>query len=513
MHPAIPILVVMFAAGVGYANPLLHLPTAVLGVPLALSYIAFSARSPQTALKRGWLAGSLASLAAMYWIAYPVGVYGGLPWALAVPCPVLIAMAIGMYFGIYSFIMHYAARTMPPLLLCLFSGLLWTSMETAQGTFFTGFPWMTMSSAFAFRPEWIQGASFIGAYGLSGLLTSVTTGILTWKISKSSKVWSISILTGLFMLGIVRATPQALSTLISTGNASIGIVQGNIDQASKWDSKYKKATFEKYLRLSEQLTDKADLVIWPETAMPFYIQDPGIMRAKLFNFATRTDTPILTGAPGYLLHGPKSFSLYNRAFLIQPGTTVMNWYDKVHLVPFGEYVPLKDYLPIGKLVQGAGDFIPGEDVQPLKSGNLAMGMLICYEGIFPELAQERVEKGANLLVNISNDAWYGNTSAPLQHLGLVALRAVEQGRYLIRDTNTGISACVDPLGRITNTTELFVDAAVLAKPELMAGETFYHANYKAVTRIPILLTLIFICWIIIKTRMNSSKLNKERKTD
>lgn len=175
-------------------------------------------------------------------------------------------------------------------------------------------------------------------------------------------------------------------------------------------------------------------------------------------------------------------------------------------MPFGEYVPLKDYLPIGKLVQGAGDFIPGEDPSPLESGNLAMGMLICYEGIFPELAQERVAKGANLLINISNDAWYGKTSAPMQHLGLVALRAVEQGRYLIRDTNTGISACIDPLGRINNTTGLFVDAAVLANPELMTGETFFHANYKAVTLIPVILTFLLIGWIFFKSRKTANKI-------
>lgn len=506
MHTAIPIIIAMISAGVGYANPLLHLPTAALGFPLALAYIAFSARSPKAALKRGWIAGSLACLACMYWIAYPVGVYGGLSWALAVPCPILIAMAIGTYYGIYTYIICRAASTLPPFILCLFSALLWTTMETAQGVLFTGFPWMTLSSAFAFRPQWIQGAAFIGAYGLSGLLVSVTTALLVWKISNPAKIWAMSIIAGILIFGGARTAPQDFTNLRSTGNASIGIIQGNIDQARKWDSKYKKATFQKYLKLSERLTDKADLVIWPETAMPFYIQDPGIMRAELFNFATKTNTAVLTGAPGYILHGPDSFSLYNRAFLIRPKNTRIEWYDKSHLVPFGEYVPLKDFLPIGKLVQGAGDFIPGEDPSPLESGNLAMGMLICYEGIFPELAQERVAKGANLLINISNDAWYGKTSAPMQHLGLVALRAVEQGRYLIRDTNTGISACIDPLGRINNTTGLFVDAAVLATPELMTGETFFHANYKAVTLIPVILTFLLIGWIFLKSRKTVNKI-------
>ncbi|ACS79656.1 apolipoprotein N-acyltransferase [Maridesulfovibrio salexigens] len=504
MHPAVPLLIAMLSAGLGYANPLLHLPAAILAFPLALGMIAFSGISPRKALKQGWIAGSLAALACMYWIAYPVGVYGGLSWALAIPCPILIAMLIGAYYGIYTYILNYAARCLSPFALCIFSGVLWTSMETAQGYLFSGFPWMTLSSALAFRPEWIQGAAFIGSYGLSGLLVSVATAILCWKISHPAKIWTIAIVALIIILGGMRTTPEQFSNLVKTGDTSIGLIQGNIDQAKKWDAKYKKTTFEKYIRLSKQVMHKTDLVLWPETAMPFYLQDGGIMRAEIMNFASETKTPILTGAPGYILHSKGDFSLYNRAYLISPDKKYMDWYDKSHLVPFGEYIPFKEYLPLGKLVQGAGDFIPGSDASPLKSGDLAMGMLICYEGIFPELAQERVEKGANILINISNDAWYGDTSAPRQHLNLVTMRAVEQGRYMLRGTNTGISACIDPLGRISHATGLFVDAAVAAEAELMSGTTFYHANYQAVTISPQVLTMLGLIWIIINRRKNQT---------
>ncbi|WP_320170056.1 apolipoprotein N-acyltransferase [Maridesulfovibrio sp.] len=496
----IPVIIAAVSAGLGYPNPLYHLPAAALGFPLALGMIGLSAPTPRKALKRGWIAGSTASIAVMYWIAYPVGVYGDIPWALALPCPVLVGMAVGTYYGVYSYLLHYAMKTMPPLAVCLFSALLWTTLETAQGILLTGFPWMVLSSAFSFRPEWIQGAAFIGAYALSGVLASITTAILYCRNSHSPKMWALAAISAILILGGARTVPERFSTLARTGNATIGIVQGNIDQASKWDAKYKKTTFDKYLRLSEKLTPKADLVVWPETAMPFYIQDHGLMRAMLFNFASRTETPILTGAPGYIMHSRDSFSLYNRAFLIKPHTSELSWYDKHHLVPFGEYVPLKDFLPLQKLVQGAGDFIPGNDCAPLQSGSLAMGVLICYEGIFPELAQERVAKGANLLINISNDAWYGRTSAPLQHLALVTLRAVEQGRYMIRCTNTGISACIDPLGRISESTGLFVDSAELTHPVLMSGNTFFHANYMVETVTPPSLTGIMICWIFLIIR-------------
>jgi apolipoprotein N-acyltransferase len=500
MHPAVPIIIAMLSAGIGYANPLLHLPAAILAFPLSLGMIATSAESPRKALKTGWIAGSLAAMACMYWIAYPVGVYGGLPWALAVPCPILIGMVLGTYYGLYTYVLNHAARVLPPFALCIFSGLLWTSMEMAQGVLLSGFPWMTLSAAMAARPEWIQGAAFIGAYGLSGLLVSVSTAILVWKTSHPAKIWTVSVVALIIILGGVRTSPQQFSALQTNGTTSIGIIQGNIDQARKWDAKYKKTTFEKYINLSRKVTDRTDLVVWPETAMPFYLQDGGIMRAEIINFATETKTPVLTGAPGYVLHNKGGFSLYNRAYLISPDKKYLDWYDKSHLVPFGEYIPFKEFLPLDKFVHGASDFLPGSDTAPLCSGNPAMGMLICYEGIFPELAQERIEKGANILINISNDAWYGKTSAPLQHLNLVTMRAVEQGRYMIRGTNTGISACIDPLGRISHATGLYVDAAVAVKAELMSGETFYHTNYNAVTRTPLVLTLLFSIWIIINCR-------------
>jgi apolipoprotein N-acyltransferase len=139
---------------------------------------------------------------------------------------------------------------------------------------------------------------------------------------------------------------------------------------------------------------------------------------------------------------------------------VVGFYDKEHLVPFGEYVPLGEWLPLGKLVESVGDFSSGRNQRAPSIGDIALGVLVCYEGIFPELAQKRVEEGATLLVNISNDAWFGDSSAPWQHLQLSLLRAVEQGRWLARATNTGISLLADPQGRITARSGLFTEDAV-----------------------------------------------------
>ncbi len=194
---------------------------------------------------------------------------------------------------------------------------------------------------------------------------------------------------------------------------------------------------------------------WPETALPFYFQDGEELAGSVIRFARRHDVPVLAGSPAYIRQG-ESYSLYNRVYLVTPQGTEFPRYDKVHLVPFGEYVPFGKYLPfLSKLVHGVGDFRPGRDAAPLRYRDLALGVLVCYEAIFPELAQERVEAGANVLINVSNDAWFGRSSAPMQHLGLAALRAVEQGRFLIRATNTGISAVIDPKGRILARSGLF----------------------------------------------------------
>lgn len=494
----LPIIIILFSAGVGYANPFLHFPAAVLFFPITLGYLGMRADSPKTAFKEGWLAGSLACLICLYWIAVPIGVYGGISWLIAAPCPILISMFIGLYYGLYAWGMQLACRRFSPVVLCIFSGLFWTTLETLQGHLLTGFPWMTLSSAFSFWPQTLQSASYIGAYGLSGFLVIIGTALLFIRSSRSTLVLLVLCLCAASAATYQRMySKSAITRAANAPTAVIGVVQGNIDQSKKWDISYQEATLDKYIRLTKQLEKKTDVVIWPETAMPFFIQDPGELRFKLFQFVRNNKTSLLTGAPGYTLHpGKKNYSLYNRAYFIDPNNMKVDWYDKHHLVPFGEYVPLKDYLPIQKLVEGTGDFLPGNECAPIVNGRLAMGILICYEGIFPELAQKRVQKGANILVNISNDAWYQKTSAPFQHLSLVVLRAVEQGRTLIRGTNTGISCTINPHGEIKHATGLFTDEQFSATVGLFDEKTFFNTYYDWVTRIPPLITFFVLIWLM-----------------
>jgi len=227
-------------------------------------------------------------------------------------------------------------------------------------------------------------------------------------------------------------------------------------------------------------THPPQLVVWPETALPFYPQqDPLINR--IVDFTTASKTWLLTGAPLYSFTPKREendqIRYYNGALLVDPSGKIDGQHAKQHLVPFGEYVPLRRYLPfLEPLVVNIGDLSTGTSKDPLVVGPMRLGILICYESIFPEISREAVTRGANLLINITNDAWYGKSSAPYQSMAMAVLRAVETKRSLVRAANTGISGFVDPLGRVTAQTALFTEAA-LAAPVSMLDQATIFSRY------------------------------------
>ncbi|EGB13738.1 apolipoprotein N-acyltransferase [Pseudodesulfovibrio mercurii] len=468
------VLLATLGAWIGFANPLFHFPPAVLAFPLGLAWIGLRAVSGGRAFRFGWLAGTLAATGCFYWMVIPVQIYGGLPWYVALPCPVLLAGFIGLYFGLFAYAMHFAGKRIDGMPLCLLAGFAWASMEMLMGSVFSGFPWMNLSSAFAAWPFAVQGASVIGAYGLSGLYTALAVALLLCATYRGALVLAVSLTALIAGFGFWRVSAFDVGKL----DYMVTLVQGNVDQGQKWDRAYQAATVRKYARLSAEAIalHHPKVVIWPETAMPFYLQEPTPYRKALETLVHETDTPLITGSPAYRVTNTKTnaYVLYNRAWLMDTLGQTTQSYDKEHLVPFGEYMPLEEWIPFKKLVQAAGDFKPGLDNRPLKLNGVALGMLICYEAIFPDLAQQQVERGANVLVNISNDAWFGNTSAPGQHLDLATMRAVEQGRWLARCTNTGISAFIDPVGRRAAVGNQFRAESLSMKIAALTADTVYH---------------------------------------
>ncbi len=477
----VPVLITaLLGAWFGHANPLVHIPGAVLLFPAALLWLGVHAETSRQAFQAGWICGSLCYAACLYWVFIPVHVHGHLPWVLAFPCPLLLGMYMGVYAGIFTLLVHWLRTRLPIPLQAVTAGLLWGSLEMAQGTLFTGFSWLTLSVALAPWPSTIQGLAYVGEYWLSAIFAMCAACLALGKQSRVSLILGIATSAALLIWGNL-----ALNAPLPDGpRARVALIQGNIDQSRKWDEAYQEATIHEYIRLTrKELIPKPDLIVWPETAMPFYLQEDNALARQVRGFVRDHHVLLLTGAPRYTVNPVSGAIQYaNSAFLLNPGGEIVAVYDKEHLVPFGEYVPLRTLFPfISRLAQGDGEFIPGDNPAPLNWEDLALGMLICYETIFPKLSQDRVQAGANVLVNISNDAWFGSSSAPRQHLHQAVLRAVEQGRFLVRSTNTGITAVIDPQGRRLESGTLFQKLTLTySEVRLIQEPTFFHRHFTAV---------------------------------
>ncbi len=492
-------LIITGAAGLffGSDNPIVHVPLLIILYPAALYLIGLRSPSP---FRHGWWPGLLGAGAGLYWIAIAVHDYGGFPWPLAVPCAVLLGMYVGLWGGLFARIIA-KLRPLRPLPRCLAAALLWYLLEWTRGWFLTGFPWLTLAAGQAAWPPLIQSVSLIGAYGLSGVLAGL--GCLLAEAANSASSRRLRLGCGLavplLIVALLGYGHWRIAAFDATGpGVTLGLVQGNIRQDIKWDPAFQTATLDTYLDLSESALQapgpRPQALIWPETALPFYFQNITPLTERIPLFAAQNAMPLIFGGPGFNRRDAaesRKAELVNRAFFLDAQGREQGRYDKEHLVPFGEYVPpFLDFAFLRPLLQGVGGFTPGKRLPlfrlPLQPGNPAagearIGMLICYEAIFPELARDRVADGATLLVNISNDAWYNRSSAPVQHLHLSLLRAVEQGRWMARCTNTGLTAFIDPLGRadtlgdMADGSGLFVSGVLTRTARALSGHTAYFA--------------------------------------
>jgi apolipoprotein N-acyltransferase len=418
-----------------------------------------------------WLQGVACNIASVYWIATTLHNFTSLRTELAI-APMLLLAAIMSLYGATAFALadFSAARLRLPLVITL--PVAWTALEWVRTYFPIGFPWNLLGYTAYRNLELIQFAELTGVYGISALIifANVVIYIVAFQVY-SRRIQAISLVTltvltaGAFVFGSIRI--HGLKSAPSGGSLKIAMVQGDILQSLKWDPGFLKTSFDIYAEQSRSAASRgADLIVWPEAAAAFFFQpedryppafaDDERYRQQLLALAAATADPILFGAPALGVEGGR-VGFYNRAYLVSGGGQVEAWYDKIQLVPFGEYVPLRSLFGyfVNRVVTGFGDMFAGsqQTIFPMKQAKL--GVLICYESIFPNLARSVVDRGANLLVNITNDAWYGDSSAPYQLLAMAAIRAVETKVPMVRVANTGISAVILPTGAITDRTPLF----------------------------------------------------------
>jgi apolipoprotein N-acyltransferase len=377
----------------------------------------------------------------------------------------------------------------------------WVALEYVRSFFLSGFPWASLGYSQQGILPVIQSADLFGVYGISFLLVlSNATLALCWqawrqrRMSREAVVAlaaTVLLLVGNLAYGLQRLT-QPLEERRET--RKVALIQGNIDQSIKWDPQFQQQTVTTYRELSlTAAAQGAELIVWPESATPFYFQEAGPLSRQVRDIPPATGSQLLLGSPAYERQGD-DFRLLNSAFILSPQGEILGRSDKVHLVPFGEYVPFARFLPfIEKLVVGVGDFSPGL-LQPLPMNGHRAGVLVCFEGIFPNLAREYVRLGSDLLVNITNDAWFGRSSAPYQHLAMSRFRAVENRVWLVRAANTGVSAFISPSGRIVAQSPLFETTFLLQEVGLGARPSLYTRSGDLLPRLFLLLSLAALAW-------------------
>jgi len=433
----------------------------------------------------GFVFGIVHFLFLLYWIMAVLEQYGDLHWSISALALVLLALYMSIYFLIFGILARYISLALPAGAVLWMLPTLWVGIDWIRGILFTGFPWMDLGYGLWEKTGFIQIADLFGHHGVTWMIVftnSLLAILLTKKQTLTANFFLISSLILVFGSGAIYSKQRIteITHALSGQNIKkmrVGIVQGNIDQSVKWSASQQEKTVDNYLALSHTLfADKSvELLVWPETALPFYPQNNEYMK-PLGEMTFKYDTALLSGAPWYEIIDPKArkVAFFNSAFLLDSAGQFSGKYFKSHLVPFGEYVPLKKLLPfLAPLVEAAGDFSAGKVEEPLVWRDSRIGVLICFESVFPEISRKWVLSGANMLVNLTNDAWYGRSSAPHHSLAMAVFRAVETRRSLVRSANTGISAFINLLGRVESRSELFQPYGFSADVMLFEETTFW----------------------------------------
>jgi apolipoprotein N-acyltransferase len=462
------------------------------GVPwfawIALVPLFYSTRdlSFKKSFYTGLLAGLVHYIMLLYWLVATIGTYGHVPVYLCIPVLLLLSVYLALYIG--AFTASVSFLSLRPAAGLLVIPALWVCLEYIRSFILSGFPWGLIGYSQYEYLKIIQISDMCGVYGVSFLVVLSNTAVFLVLTKVLGNDWygrkirnnhaavcvlfSVLMVAGAYIYGEKRM--KRIDALIKDARTiKLSVVQGNINQAIKWDRSFQRQSINTYIRLSVSAKNKPDIIVWPETATPFYFLYDQALTDMVKEGIFDTGSDFLIGSPSFV-QKDDLIEFYNSAYLMGSKGDVYGKYDKSHLVPFGEYIPFGKYLPfLNKMVEGVGDFKSGEKGKVLQWQDLKLGIQICYEVIFPDLSAALVRNDAALLINITNDAWYGRSSAPYQHFSMAVFRAVENRRSLVRSANTGISGLIDPCGRVIDRTEIFNEAVITRAMPVMYKKSIY----------------------------------------
>jgi apolipoprotein N-acyltransferase len=428
--------------------------------------------------KLGLLTGVVSFFGILYWIIVAIHTYGNISLIVSALILLLLVGYLSLFIGAFTFFTRFI-QMRSGLQTVLFTPLIWVGLEYLRSFLLTGFPWANLGYSQYLNLPFIQMADITGAYGLSFVILLVNAMLFrvlhqwpkrTFPLKEA--IITVIILLGFMMYGYLKMEVVDRQ-MIRNPPLKIGLVQGNIDQSVKWNESFQVETLKIYERLTLKVAEeKPDLILWPETATPFFFQDAKEFQPTVLNIPRKTNAFLLFGTPSYKIERGKVHH-YNSALLVSPLGELSGKYDKIHLVPYGEYVPFGEYFPLGSLGEGIGNFKSGKEISNFFLPQGQFGVLICFEIIFPDLSRRFVKKGANFLVTITNDAWFGKTSAPYQHFSIAVFRAVENRVFIARAANTGITGLIDPRGKILKQGGIFTEEAINGMVRLSNRKTFY----------------------------------------
>lgn len=446
-------------------------------VPLLM---ALTGRSRAEGFLLGLASGAVYFFGTMYWVYYSIHHFGGLPLGVGIAAAVMLAAILALYIGAFGSLMAWALAetTLPASIL---APLFWVVLEYLRGILFTGFPWNLLGYTQHNFLALIQISDLTGVYGVSFLVVGVNGALADLFILQKRRelrplfsMMPTIIGYGIIIIAVLGSLGYGAYRLHQTRidrPFKVSIVQPNIPQNMKWDENYKNDTIALYYSLTMRAAaQEPDLIIWPETAMPYVFSREAYRKSDLLGYQAWHGVPIASGLMDSRVDDTGQF--YTNGLALMDEGKVSFYYDKMHLVPFGEYVPLRKVLFfIDRLVPGSGEYRPGRRYMRATVRGFEFSPLICYEVIFPNQVRKFFQKGEALqtikgkdkwveqqggdfIVNVTNDAWFGTTAGPYQHWAMAKFRAVENRKPLIRAANSGISGIIDSSGRVMRASQM-----------------------------------------------------------